>query len=106
MVERLEEVCRSWMDVCRGMSSVWWVSSGLCCSVSFCVGRYSSCVRSVRSVVYILCDQRPEISLLALFSYDKLSTVAREKGGGSVLARVHVCIQLSAIASAHPPVGK
>jgi len=25
-------------------------------------------------------DQRPEISLLALFSYDKLSTVAREKG--------------------------
>ena len=25
-------------------------------------------------------DQRTEISLLALFSYDKLSTVAREKG--------------------------
>ena len=25
-------------------------------------------------------DQRPEISLLGLFSYDKLSTVAREKG--------------------------
>ena len=25
-------------------------------------------------------DQRPEISLLPLFSYDKLSTVLREKG--------------------------
>ena len=25
-------------------------------------------------------DQRPEISLLGLFSYDRLSTVAREKG--------------------------
>ena len=25
-------------------------------------------------------DQRPEIRLLGLFSYDKLSTVAREKG--------------------------